>query len=117
VAVAQNGIIMVDGQYAPLHDKIKAAVATISNLPIKYLINTPPRRSHRRERVLRQGRVTIVAQDNVRKRLAAGTTNGLTGAKDAARAAGRAADRPYTNFSKVRLPGRVANLKQHPECA
>jgi cyclase len=40
VAVAQNGIIMVDGQYAPLHDKIKAAVATISNLPIKYLINT-----------------------------------------------------------------------------
>src|SRR5256885_11173690 len=40
VAVAQNGIIMVDGQYAPLHDKIKAAVAAISNLPIKYLINT-----------------------------------------------------------------------------
>jgi len=40
VAVAKNGIIMVDGQYAPLHDKIKAAIATISNLPIKYLINT-----------------------------------------------------------------------------
>src|SRR5437763_15429077 len=40
VAVAQNAIIMVDGQYAPLHDKIKAAVATISNLPVKYLINT-----------------------------------------------------------------------------
>ena len=31
---------MVDGQFAPLHDKIKAAIATISNLPIKYLINT-----------------------------------------------------------------------------
>src|SRR5258707_6788664 len=40
VAVARTGIIMVDGQYAPLHDKIKAAIATISNLPIKYLINT-----------------------------------------------------------------------------
>src|SRR5712691_12702880 len=40
VAVAQNGIIMVDGQFAPLHDKIKAAIATLSNLPIKYLINT-----------------------------------------------------------------------------
>src|SRR5947207_7535372 len=40
VAVAKTGIIMVDGQFAPLHDKIKAAIATLSNLPIKYLINT-----------------------------------------------------------------------------
>src|SRR5882672_12736577 len=36
VAVAKTGIIMVDGQFAPLHDKIKAAISTISNLPIKY---------------------------------------------------------------------------------
>jgi hypothetical protein len=27
VAVAKDGIIMVDGEYAPLHDKIKAAIA------------------------------------------------------------------------------------------
>src|SRR6202165_5547693 len=40
VAVAKDGIIMVDGQYAPLHDKIKAAIAAISTLPVKYLINT-----------------------------------------------------------------------------
>src|SRR5258708_39778323 len=40
VAVAKDGIIMVDGQYAPLHDKIKAAIEAISNKPIKYLINT-----------------------------------------------------------------------------
>jgi glyoxylase-like metal-dependent hydrolase (beta-lactamase superfamily II) len=29
-----------DGQFAPFHDKIKAAIAAISPLPIKYLINT-----------------------------------------------------------------------------
>src|SRR6478736_7071700 len=40
VAVGKAGIIMVDSQFAPLHDKIKAAISTISNLPIKYLINT-----------------------------------------------------------------------------
>src|SRR5262245_31264831 len=40
VAVGSDGIIMVDGQFAPLHDKIKAAIAGISPLPIKYLINT-----------------------------------------------------------------------------
>src|ERR1700726_1003346 len=40
VAVGSDGIIMVDSQFAPLHDKIKAAIAKISPLPIKYLINT-----------------------------------------------------------------------------
>ena len=34
VAVGTDGIIMVDGQFAPLHDKIKAAIAAISPLPI-----------------------------------------------------------------------------------
>src|SRR5215813_8309629 len=40
VATARDGIIMVDGQYAPLHDKIKAAIATIASEPIRYLVNT-----------------------------------------------------------------------------
>src|SRR2546430_9110443 len=40
VAVGKAGIILVDGQFAPLHDKIKAAISTISNLPITFLINT-----------------------------------------------------------------------------
>jgi len=40
VAVAKDGIILVDGQYAPLHDKIKAAIEAISRQPIKYLVNT-----------------------------------------------------------------------------
>src|SRR5258708_813929 len=40
VAVAKDGIIMVDGQFAPLHDKIKAAIAVLSSLPVKYLIDT-----------------------------------------------------------------------------
>src|SRR6478672_3209222 len=40
VAVGTDGIIMVDSQFAPLHDKIKDAIAKISPLPIKYLIIT-----------------------------------------------------------------------------
>src|ERR1700716_1971219 len=82
VAVAKDEIIMVDGQFAPLHDKIKAAVAVISNLRIKYLINTHYHGDHTggNESFAKDG-ATIVAQINVRNRLAAGTTNGLTGAK------------------------------------
>src|SRR5262245_28837241 len=30
VAVGSDGIIMVDGQFAPLHDKIKAAIAALA---------------------------------------------------------------------------------------
>ena len=40
VAVGSDGIIMVDTQFAPLHDKIKAAIAKISPLPVKYEIHT-----------------------------------------------------------------------------
>src|SRR5438046_9295380 len=65
VAVAQNGIIMVDGQFAPLHDKIKAAIATLSNLPIKYLINTHYHGDHTggNESFAKAG-VLVVAQHN-----------------------------------------------------
>ncbi len=82
VAVAKDGIIMVDGQFAPLHDKIKAAISAVSNLPIKYLINTHFHGDHTggNESFAKDG-VTIVSQVNVKNRLAAGTTNGLTGAK------------------------------------
>ena len=82
VAVGTDGIIMVDGQFAPLHDKIKAAIAAISPLPIKYLVNTHFHGDHTGGNAGFQNEgATVVAQDNVRVRLAAGTMNGLTGIK------------------------------------
>src|SRR4051795_264136 len=112
VAVAQNGIIMVDGQYAPLHDKIKAAVAAISTLPIKYLINTHYHGDHTggNEAFAKEG-VTIVAHDNVKVRLASGTTNGLTGVKTPPAPQGALPGDTYTNFSKISVGGRVADLR------
>jgi len=112
VAVAKDGIIMVDGQYAALHDKIKAAISTISNQPIKYLINTHFHPNHvgGNEPFAKDG-ATVVAQDNVKSRLAAGTTNGLTGEKTPPVPQGALPTDTYTNFSKIRLNGRVADLK------
>src|SRR6516162_4546752 len=82
VAVGNDGIIMVDSEFAPLHDKIKAAIAKLSPLPIKYLINTHFHGDHTGGNALfRKDGATIVAQDNIRVRLAAGTMNGLTGNK------------------------------------
>ena len=112
VAVAKDGIIMVDGEYAPLHDKIKAAIATFSKLPIKYLINTHYHadRTGGNEPFANDG-VIIVAQENVRNRLEAGSTNGLTGAKTPPAPKAALPSDTYTNFSKIRLSGRVADLK------
>lgn len=115
VALAKDGIIMVDGQFAPLHDKIKAAIAAISNLPVKYLINTHYHGDHTggNESFARDG-VTIVSQINVKQRLAAGTTNGLTGVKTPPAPQGALPSQTYMNVSKIRLRGRVANLKYIP---
>jgi cyclase len=112
VAVGKNGIIMVDGQYGPLHDRIKAAIEAISNKPIKYLINTHFHGDHTggNELFAKDG-VTIVSQVNVKNRLAAGTSNGLTGAKTPPAPPAALPSDTYTNFSKIRLEGRIADLK------
>jgi glyoxylase-like metal-dependent hydrolase (beta-lactamase superfamily II) len=112
VAVAKDGIIMVDGQFAPLHDKIKAAIEATSKQPIIYLINTHYHGDHTggNEPFAKDG-VTVVSQINVKNRLAAGTTNGLTGAKTPPAPQGALPSKTYTNVSKIHLSGRVADLK------
>jgi cyclase len=112
VAVAKDGIIMVDGEYAPLHDKIKAAIASVSNQPIKYLINTHFHADHTggNEPFARDG-LTVVSEANVKKRLAAGTTNGLTGVKTPPAPQGALPSKTYTGAFKIRLDGRVADLE------
>jgi cyclase len=111
VAVAKDGIIMVDGEYAPLHDKIRAAIATVSNQPIKYLVNTHFHGDHTggNEAFAKEG--ATVAQDNIRVRLAAGTVNGLTGTKTAPTAAGGIPTDNYVGGTKkVDVGGRTAIL-------
>ena len=79
VVIGDDGIIMVDAELAPLHDKIKAAIIENSNLPIKSLVDT---HFHGEQTgcnaAFHRDGATIVAQDNVRVRLLAGTANGLS---------------------------------------
>jgi glyoxylase-like metal-dependent hydrolase (beta-lactamase superfamily II) len=82
VAVASDGIIVVDSQFAPLYDKIKAAITAISPLPVKFVVTTHYHGDHTGgvERFQNDGAIGV-AQDNIRIRLAAGTINGITGNK------------------------------------
>jgi len=111
-AVGDDGVIMVDGQYAPLHDKIKAAVAAVSNSPIRFLVNTHYHGDHTggNEGFAKDGAV-VTAHVNVRKRLEAGTTNGLTGVKVPPAAAGALPAKTYAKTLTLKVKGRVAQLK------
>lgn len=107
VAVGSDGIFMVDSQFAPLHDRIKAAIANISKLPIKFLVNTHFHGDHTGGNALfhKDGAV-IVAHLNVRKRLAAGTTNGLTGVKTPPAEPDALPTKTYTKQIAIPFKGR-----------
>ena len=112
VAVGADGIMMVDGQFAPLSDKIKAAIKAISPLPIKYMINTHYHGDHTggNENFAKDG-VIIVAHDNIRVRLAAGTRPGLGGNPVPPRPAEALPKETYVVGSRtLEVGGRTAQL-------
>jgi cyclase len=113
-AVGDDGVILVDGQFAPLHDKIKAAVAAVSKEPIRFLVNTHFHGDHTggNEGFARDGAI-VTAHENVAKRLSAGTTNGLTGVKTPPAPQGAIPARTYTYEITLSIQGREADLK-HP---
>jgi glyoxylase-like metal-dependent hydrolase (beta-lactamase superfamily II) len=115
VAVAKDGIIMVDSEFAPLHDKIKTAIEAISKQPIRYLVNTHFHGDHTggNELFAKDG-VMVVAEINVKNRLAAGTTSGLTGLQSPPAPQGMLPTKTYTGAFKIRLNGRVADLTHIP---
>ncbi|MGZ5866648.1 MAG: MBL fold metallo-hydrolase [Xanthobacteraceae bacterium] len=112
VAVGSDAIVMVDGQFAPLHDKIKAAITALSPLPIKYLINTHYHGDHTGGNgPFQADGVTVVAQDNIRLRLAAGTFNPVTGTKTPPVDPIAVPKETYVGGSRtVEAGGRVAQL-------
>ena len=70
LSVGRDGALLIDDQFAPLAPKIRAAVALLSDQPIRFLINTHWHGDHAggNEAFGKTGSV-IVAQDNVRNRL------------------------------------------------
>src|SRR5260370_17353964 len=74
-SVAEDGIVIVDDQYAPLADKIQAALKNlkITDKPVRFVINTHYHGDHTGGNVpFASSGSTLIAQDNVRKRLQSG---------------------------------------------
>jgi glyoxylase-like metal-dependent hydrolase (beta-lactamase superfamily II) len=114
VVVGADGVILVDSEYAPLHDKIRSAVAKLSDQPIRYVVDTHFHGDHTGgNAAFSKDGATVVAQVNVKRRLAAGTTNGLTGAKTAPVAAEALPAQTYEDALRLKLKDRSVQL-HHP---
>jgi len=69
VSVGPDGILIVDDQFAPLADKIKAALKTLGEGKLKFVLNTHYHGDHTGGNVAFGPDAPIIAQTNVRKRL------------------------------------------------
>jgi len=70
LSIGEDGVFMIDDQFAPLTDKIKAAVAALSDKPIRFTINTHWHFDHTGgNENFGNEKVIIVATDDVRERM------------------------------------------------
>lgn len=116
-AVGNDGVIQVDGEFAPLHDKIKAAVDKVSGgKPIKYLINTHFHGDHTggNANFAKDG-TTLVAHQNLAMRLEHGSTNGMSGAKTAPVEKMAVPTKTYTTEGlQLMVDGQTATVNHPP---
>jgi cyclase len=69
VSVGPDGILIVDDQFAPLAEKIRAALKTLGEGKLKFILNTHWHGDHTGGNVQFGKDAPIIAHDNVRKRL------------------------------------------------
>jgi glyoxylase-like metal-dependent hydrolase (beta-lactamase superfamily II) len=72
ICPGEDGVFLVDDQFAPLSDRILAAIAEISDRPVRFVINTHWHGDHTggNENMGKAGAI-LVAHDNVRERMSA----------------------------------------------
>jgi cyclase len=78
-SVGEDGIVIVDDQFAPLAEKIQAALKNlkITDKPVRFVINTHFHGDHSGgNEPFAHGGSTVIAQDNVRKRLETAGSSG-----------------------------------------
>jgi len=70
LSVGDDGAFVIDDQFAPLSDKIKAAIATVTDQPVRFVVNTHWHGDHTggNEHFGEAGAL-IVAHENVRRRM------------------------------------------------
>ncbi len=70
VSIGADGILIVDDQFAPLADKIRAALKALGEGKLKFVLNTHWHGDHTGGNAQFGTEASVIAHDNVRKRLA-----------------------------------------------
>src|SRR5258707_8305807 len=73
VSAGSDGILIVDDQYAPLAEKIRSALKGINPGKLRFVLNTHFHGDHTGGNPTFGAEAPVIAQENVRKRLAAGS--------------------------------------------
>jgi cyclase len=70
VTVGDDGVFVIDDELAPLSPKLKAALASLSKKPVRFVVNTHWHADHTGGNpAMAAAGAVIIAQDNVRKRV------------------------------------------------
>ena len=86
VSIGEDGVYMIDDKFARFGQEIIDVVATLSDKPISYVLNTHHHGDHSGANVeMKDVGATIVAHDNVRSRMGTSYMNKAFGSQQAAR--------------------------------
>ena len=78
LSVGKDNAFVIDDEYAPLTDRIKAAIATVTPNPVRFLVNTHWHGDHTGgNENMANGGAILVAQENVRRRMSTEQFNEL----------------------------------------
>ena len=108
VLIGDDGVLMIDDQFAPLTEKIMTAVKALSQKPVRLLVNTHVHGDHTggNDNVGKLG-INILAHDNVRVRL-------LKPATGAAATGGALPLITYTDKVQLHLDGEDVQIGRFP---
>jgi cyclase len=85
LSVGNDGAFLVDDQFAPLSQKIQAAVSAVTDKQVRWVLNTHWHGDHTGgNQNFGQGGATIVAHENVRRRMDPASYRDLMGRSDQA---------------------------------
>lgn len=103
LSVGEDAVFLIDDQYAPMVPKIQAAIAAITNKPVRFVLNTHFHFDHTGgNEALGQAGAMIVAHDNVRRRLSVDQLISFAGNS------ARQAASPKSALPVITVPGAIS---------